>query len=206
MHLERALGLLRDDAGRSFDAPTRSWSPCREEPRGKVTTPEDAARWLQRESGSPCRVPVGVIGPRSASPQQMAIAERLGEGLGHMGAFVLCGGREGVMDAVCRGVTSAGGLSIGLLPDGSPESANRFVSIVLATGIGVARNAIVARASICLVAVGGGHGTTSEIAFGLQFGTPVFGLAGAPDLAGVTRLPDPDDALRAVARVLLNLG
>lgn len=205
MRLDRTLGRLWDDAGRSFDPPTRVWSACAEAPRGDAATLEDAARWLQRESGSPCRVPVGVIGPRAASPEQMTVAERLGEGLGKLGVAVVCGGREGVMEGVCRGVASAGGLSIGLLPDASPEPANRFVSIVLATGIGVARNAIVARAALCLVAVGGGHGTVSEIAFGLQFGTPVFGLADAPELAGVTRLADPDDALRAVARVLLNL-
>lgn len=205
MRLERSLGQLWDDVGRRFDAPTRIWSVVGEEPRGTDTTLDEAVRWLQRESGTPCRVPVGVIGTRAASPNQMAVAERLGKGLGRLGAVVLCGGREGVMESVCRGVATAGGQSIGLLPDASPEPANRFASIVLATGIGVARNAIIARASLCLIAVGGGHGTTSEIAFGLQFGTPVFGLAGAPELAGVTQLSDPEDALRAVTRVLLNL-
>lgn len=205
MRLDRTHGRLWDNEGRCFDPPARVWSACAEKPRGDTVSPVVAARWLQFESGFRCRIPVGVIGSRDASPGQMTVAERLGEGLGNLGAAVVCGGREGVMEAVCRGVASAGGLSIGLLPDASPEPANPFVSIVLATGIGVARNAIVARAALCLVAVGGGHGTMSEIAFGLQFGTPVFGLAGAPEIAGVTQLADPDDALQVVARVLLNL-
>jgi hypothetical protein len=45
-------------------------------------------------------------------------------------------------------------VSIGLLPDTDASQANPFVSVPLATGIGEARNALVARASFCLIAIG----------------------------------------------------
>ncbi len=205
MRLDRANQRLWDDAGRLFVAADRAWTTAAVDAGGEAVTPEDAAAWLQRESGAPCRAPVGVIGPREATPAQCETAARLGEGLARMGVVVLCGGRQGVMEATCRGVAAAGGISVGVLPDDDWSAANRFVTIPLATGLGVARNAIVARASLCLVAVGGGHGTLSEVAFGLQFAKPVFGLAGAPAVAGVRALESAEQAVAAVARVLLDL-
>jgi uncharacterized protein (TIGR00725 family) len=109
------------------------------------------------------------------------------------------------MEEVCRGVAEAGGLSIGLLPDDEPEAANPFVTVPLATGIGVARNALIARAACCLVAIGGGYGTLSEIAFALQFKRPVFLLDGAPSVDGAQACSDAETALDAVARVILAL-
>jgi len=58
------------------------------------------------------------------------------------------------MQAVCEGVARVGGLSICLLPDTDASQANPFVSVPLATGIGEARNALIARASFCLIAIG----------------------------------------------------
>jgi uncharacterized protein (TIGR00725 family) len=121
-----------------------------------------------------------------------------------LGLVVLCGGRSGVMEAACRGVARAGGLSIGLLPGEEWDSANPYVTVPIATGIGVARNALIARAALCLIAVGGGNGTLSEIAFGLQFGRPVFALAGAPTVSGTVELDGWDALLPRVARVVLN--
>ena len=83
------------------------------------------------------------------------------------------------MEAVCRGVASAGGVAIGLLPEADPALANAYAGIVIATGIGEARNALIARAASCLVAIGDSYGTLSEVALGRQFGKRVIGLEGA---------------------------
>jgi len=144
---------------------------------GERVSLADAVGWLQRDSGHPLRVPIGVIGPRAATVAQLAVAEALGEGLATRGYFVVCGGRAGVMEAVCRGVAVRGGIAVGLTPDTDPALANPYAAIVLATGIGEARNAIIARASFCLIAVGNSHGTLSEVALGLHFGKTVIGLA-----------------------------
>ncbi len=195
---------LWDAAGRRFDPTRRHWTPAHPPPDGLAVGDADAVRWLQRESGSPCRPPVGVIGPREPTPEQEAMAETIGAGLAGLGLVMLCGGRSGVMEAACRGVAQAGGLSIGLLPGEEWDSANPYVTVPIATGIGVARNALIARASLCLIAAGGGHGTLSEIAFGLQFGRPVFALAGAPKVPGTVEVADWDALLPHVARAVLN--
>lgn len=144
------------------------------------------------------RIPVGVVGPREATPEQLDAAERIGAGLARLGFAVLCGGRGGVMEAACRGVERAGGTSIGLLPEADASLANPHASIVIATGIGEARNALIARASLCLVAIGDSYGTLSEVALARQFGKVVIGLEGAAEVAGVVHAASVDEALRHV--------
>ena len=205
LELDRARVRLFDGAGRRFDPTARAWIADTAPGETRVSLME-AVTWLQRESGTPLREPIGVIGPREASTQQLAAAEAIGTCLGRMGVAVLCGGREGVMDAVARAVATERGVSIGLLPETDSHAANPHLSVVLPTGIGEARNAIIARASFCLVAIGDSYGTLSEVALGLQFGKSIFGLAGAPTVRGVTPCADPQAALDAVARLVLSLA
>ncbi|MDJ0933028.1 hypothetical protein [Breoghania sp.] len=61
-------------------------------------------------SGLARRVPVGVIGPREATSEQLEAAERVGTELGKLGLTVICGGKSGVMEAVSRRCLGAGGL------------------------------------------------------------------------------------------------
>jgi hypothetical protein len=117
-----------------------------------------------------------VVGPGSATSEQEADAEAVGRGLGAAGATVVCGGLGGVMAAACRGARSGGGLTVGLLPGTRRDDANRWVDVAVPTGLGEARNALVVRAADAVVAVGGGHGTLSEIALALKTGTPVVSL------------------------------
>lgn len=204
--LDPEHGRLGKPDGTVFRPSDRSWhSLGGARPSGQEVAPADAVKWLQRSSGTPCRVPVGVIGGREATPAQLAAAEDTGRRLARMGLTLLCGGRQGIMEAACRGAAAEGGLSIGLLPDADPAMANPHVSVPIATGIGIARNALLARAALCLVAVGGGYGTISEMAFGLQFEKKVFVLAEGPHLEGVHPCRDPAHAADAVARVVLNL-
>ena len=107
------------------------------------------------------------------------------------------------MEAVCRGASSAGGTTIGILPDAEPSFANPHVGIVIATGIGKARNALIARAALCLVAIGDSFGTLSEVAFGRQFGKLVLGLEGAARVEGVVHVNDLGAALQEVSLVAL---
>ena len=109
------------------------------------------------------------------------------------------------MEAACKGAAEAGGICVGLLPDETPGTANPYVTIPLATGIGAARNVILSRAALCLVAIGGGYGTLSEIAFGLQFEKKVLGLSGAPHIPGMIPCHNPREAAVRIARVVLNL-
>ena len=197
-------GAVFGDAGR-FDAWTLAWQSTGERPGDlEPVEPLDAVKRLTA-SGRLRRVPVAVIGPRQASAAQVATAEELGRRLGEAGLTLLCGGKIGVMEAVCRGHSGAGGLSIGLLPDGEWEAANAFVDIPIATGLGAARNAVIGRAALALIAVGGGYGTISEMAFGLHFDRLVLGLEDAPDMPGAIRCASPEEAVGHVARRIFGL-
>ena len=203
--LDAGEGVLRCTQGRLFDPASRTWTaPGAVGPRGLEISAMAAVTWLQSTEHA-CRVPVGVIGGREARPDQLDAAEALGRALAELGLTILCGGRGGVMEAACRGAASAGGVSVGLLPDDDPAMANAFVTIPIATGLGIARNAVVARAASCLVAVGGGYGTTSEVALGLQFGKAVFTLADGPEMHGARPCDGVDQAVDSVARTILGL-
>ena len=119
---------------------------------------------------------IAVIGGSTPSPEESAAAEAVGRALARAGAVLICGGRGGVMEAACRGAKSAGGMTIGILPGADRREANPYVDIPILTGIGMARNAIIARTAEAVVAVGGSYGTLSEIALALTFGVPVIGL------------------------------
>jgi uncharacterized protein (TIGR00725 family) len=201
--LDRLRTYLYDADGQLFDPVSRCWNAAIGPPSGEDVDAITAATWLQRQSGAPIRIPIGVIGPREATPKQLEAAEAVGRGLGTMGFVVICGGRQGVMEAVCRGVEDAGGLSIGMLPETDPWAANPHVGVVIATGIGEARNALIARSSFCLVAIGNSFGTLSEVALGRHFGKRIIGLEGAASVEGVVHVGSVEAALEEVARCVL---
>jgi uncharacterized protein (TIGR00725 family) len=120
----------------------------------------------------------------------------VGRALAEEGAVVVCGGLGGVMEAACRGAREAGGLTVGLLPGLDRRQANPHVQVAIATGLGEARNALIARAADALVAVAGGYGTLSEIALALKGGTPVVGI-GSWDIDGVDRAGSAAEAVEA---------
>jgi uncharacterized protein (TIGR00725 family) len=148
-------------------------------------------------------VVVGVIGPRDASDTQIALATELGRRLAQLKVTTVCGGRSGVMEAVCAGVAAEGGLSLGFLPGVSPYDANGFVGIPLPTGLSEGRNMVIARAARVLIAIGGSYGTLTEIAFGLHFGKTVIALDTVPDIEGLMRATTIDEAVNLAAAALL---
>ena len=119
---------------------------------------------------------IAVIGDSSCSPEEAQLAETVGELLAQQHVTVICGGLGGVMEAVCRGAKSKGGLTAGVLPGQDPNTANPWVDIPVVTGMGEARNVAVVKSAQAVIAVGGRYGTLSEIAYALKNGIPVIGL------------------------------
>jgi uncharacterized protein (TIGR00725 family) len=120
---------------------------------------------------------IAVIGGGAPCPPDIdALAAEVGRELARQGHILICGGMGGVMESACRGAKEAGGTTIGVLPTGDVRDANRYVDIPIVTGMGYARNVIIARTASAIIAVDGEYGTLSEIAHGLGFGTPVIGL------------------------------
>ncbi|MFQ6061301.1 MAG: TIGR00725 family protein [Thermoplasmata archaeon] len=120
---------------------------------------------------------VGVIGSDGEiSEEQRRNAEDVGRMLAERGAILVCGGLGGVMEVACRGVKSAKGLTVGILPSEERKAANKYVDVPIATGMGVARNVIIVRTADVLIAVGGRYGTLSEIGHALSMGKKVISL------------------------------
>lgn len=153
---------------------------------------------------------VSVCGPHEATAEEVRLAERVGELLARAGVTVVCGGRGGVMAAVCRGAKRAGGTTIGILPGLDPHEANEWVDIPICTGLGEARNAVVVAAGRVVIAVGGGLGTLSEIALALKLGRPVLALRSWPldpallarAQASIAEVATPEEAARRALELL----
>ncbi|MDZ7821490.1 MAG: TIGR00725 family protein [Candidatus Marinimicrobia bacterium] len=146
---------------------------------------------------------ISVFGGREADEAQLTDAERIGKAIAEHGWVLLCGGRGGIMEAVSKGCSEAGGLSIGILPGDDRKDANPHIQVPIATGIGLARNAVIARAGDAAVAIGGKYGTLSEIAYALQFGKPVFVL-GSWDIPGTIKADTAEELLLLLSRSLKN--
>ena len=140
---------------------------------------------------------IGVIGSGQSESSIYQLAVEVGEEIAKRGAILVCGGLTGVMEAAAEGASSAGGLTVGILPGPSTNSANSFIKIPVATDMGQARNVIIAHTADALVAVAGGAGTLSEIGHALKAGKPVLGLQTIPEIAGVQYV---NSAREAVSR------
>jgi uncharacterized protein (TIGR00725 family) len=116
---------------------------------------------------------ISVCGPNEATDAEYHIACEIGRLIAERGHTLVCGGRSGVMEAAARGAKSCGGVTIGVLPDYDPGTANEFIDYSIPTGLGHARNAVVVASGASIIAVGGGFGTLSEVALALKMGKTV---------------------------------
>ena len=155
---------------------------------------------------------VAVIGdgdPRGPDAHRiLEWAEEVGQLLARSGAVVITGGLGGVMQAASRGAVSVDGLTIGILPGTDASEANEFVRVPITSGLGVMRNLVVVTAADAVIAVGGRHGTLSEIGLALRQGRHVVTLSSwrvEPDqrMGGpsVHRARDPREAVTLVLRL-----
>ncbi len=122
------------------------------------------------------RIVVGVMGGGVCSKEECDMAYEVGRLIAERGWILLCGGRGGVMKCVSKGAAEAGGIVVGILPGTEWDEANEYVTVPIPSGIGYARNAINAAASMVVIAIGGASGTLSEMALALNFGRPVIAL------------------------------
>ena len=147
---------------------------------------------------------VSVIGGRDCPEQVERLAHNLGKKLAKVADILVSGGLSGTMKAVCSGFKSAGGITLGILPGYNKADANDFVDIIIPTGLGLARNVLVVKAADVVVALPGGPGTLSEVAYCLQFGIPVISL-GSWNIKGVIKVKTVEGAVKK-AGVFLRRG
>jgi uncharacterized protein (TIGR00725 family) len=142
---------------------------------------------------------IAVCAPGSASDEELTLAGAIGRLLAERRCTLVCGGLGGAMAAACRGAKEAGGVTIGIIPGYDDRAANPWVDHVICTGLGQARNALVAATGEAVIAVGGGWGTLSEIALALRLGRPVVLLG---DWAAMFALSDGQTDTGALGAVI----
>jgi len=145
---------------------------------------------------------IAVIGGSDLTPETAALARKVGREVAETGAVLLCGGLGGVMAAAAQGAHAAGGVSLGILPDGDRRRANPYLTYAIATNLGHARNVLIAHSADALIAVNGSHGTISEAAIALKLGKPVIALNVTWDLPGLQRAATPAAAVTMAMEAL----
>jgi uncharacterized protein (TIGR00725 family) len=146
-------------------------------------------------------IQVSVIG---SGAEHEARAEEVGRLLAERGCTLVCGGRGEVMAAAARGAKAAGGTTIGILPGTSRGDANEWIDHVVVTGLGHARNAVVAATGDAVIAVGCSYGTRTEIGFARILGRPVVVLEPGLRVEGVPRAATPAEAVEYVLASVAN--
>lgn len=141
------------------------------------------------------RTLIAVVGPGdAATARDIADAAAVGRELASAGCVVVTGGRHsGVMHAAASGASAAGGITVGILPSADRGEASPAIAIALPTGLGEARNAVVALSGAAMVVCGMSPGTASEVALAVQRGRPVV-------------LVRPDEAVESFIRSLRGPG
>jgi len=137
---------------------------------------------------------MGVIGGARPDKTSYDLAVQVGRLIAEKGAVLVCGGLSGIMEASAKGAKEAGGTTVGILPTSSRLDANPYIDIAIATGLGYARNSLVALNSDVLIAVDGQYGTLTEIAYGIIYGKKVVGL-GTWEIEGVIQARTPEEAV-----------
>jgi uncharacterized protein (TIGR00725 family) len=152
------------------------------------------------------RIQIGVIGTGTCGENVKALAEKVGREIAKRGAVLICGGLGGVMEAASCGAKLEGGITLGIVPSNRREDANPWIDIAVLSGLGHARNAVIAQSADALIAVEGEYGTLSEIAHGLKMGKPVVVLASKWEIEGTHRAKTPEEAVELAFSLITEKG
>lgn len=168
------------------------------------------------------RTQIAVIGYNGdrCSDVARAVAYETGKEIARAGAVLVCGGLGGVMEAACQGAKENGGLAVGIIPQDEFSYANKYCDVVVCTGIGFARDFIVASSADGIIAVGGGVGTLIELGVGYMIKKPMAAVAGSGGVAdqyggkylderrraSIIVAKDPAEAVRVVLQLAAKMA
>ena len=144
---------------------------------------------------------ISVVGSGEADQALLDLARAVGREVARADCVLVCGGLGGVMAGACRGAREAGGRTVAIVPGPDPAAANPWTEVVVATGLGHARNVVVVQSGDAVVALPGSFGTLSEVALALKAGRPVVGLGAWGEIEGVVEAESPEEAVRQAVRL-----
>ena len=144
---------------------------------------------------------ISVFGGRDITPDVYEDTLEIGRRLADEGYMIFCGGGAGVMEAIAKGVHDKGGIVVGVLKGQDLEEGNKYLTVPIATGIGIARNAILAYNCDAAIAISGQYGTLSEIAYAFQLKKPVIGYK-TWDIGPVIQANTPEEVVSKLNKEL----
>ena len=116
---------------------------------------------------------IAVFGGRDITESIYNDTVEIGRQMARKNWLVFCGGGEGVMEAIAKGISEKNGVCIGILKDKEYNTGNKFLSVPIATGMDISRNAMISYNCDVGVAISGAYGTLSEIAYTLAQDKPL---------------------------------
>lgn len=152
---------------------------------------------------------IAVFGAGNPSEREAKLAYEVGRYIALKNAILVCGGLGGCMEQAAKGAKDEGGLTIGIIPIYEKSAANKYIDIVIPTGLGNARNTLVASTADAAIAVGGKTGTLSEIGLARKMGKPVVTLESWEfdgeweNTAGLFKADTPEEAVEIAVREAL---
>jgi uncharacterized protein (TIGR00725 family) len=128
---------------------------------------------------------IGVIGSAFNVPDDIyKLAEEVGRLIAEAGCITVTGGGSGIMEAVSKGAKLAGGLVVGILPEGDRSGANGYLDVGIPTGVGFAyRNITTIRSSDSVIMIRGSSGTLNEVTQAYSHGKPLTVIQGTGGFA-----------------------
>ncbi|MGB3976114.1 MAG: TIGR00725 family protein [bacterium] len=144
---------------------------------------------------------IAVIGAADCDAETSAMACETGRLIAEQGWILITGGGTGVMEAAFKGSRQSNGLTIGILPGTNPDDANSYTYIPIATGLGHARNAVIAQSVDAVIVFNGSHGTLSEIGLALKMGKPVLAINSWDSISGIIPVAAPIDAINRIIQL-----
>ncbi len=146
---------------------------------------------------------IAVFGGREIDKDTYNDSVEIGKLLANENYLVFCGGGEGVMEAICKGVKIGNGISVGLLKGDNLEESNEYLKIPILTNMGITRNALLALNCDVAIAISGNYGTLSEIAYSLQLKIPIIGYK-TWDIQGINSVTTVNVLMTEVKKALKN--
>jgi uncharacterized protein (TIGR00725 family) len=151
------------------------------------------------------KLQIAVIGYNSDKSNSITdkIAYDVGRAIARANGVLICGGLGGVMEKACKGAKDQGGITVGIIPQEDFSCANEYCDIVIASGIGYARDFLVATSADGIIVVGGGVGTLVELCVGYMLKKPIVTIpnsGGTADLYGGRYLDERKSILIETAK------
>ena len=122
---------------------------------------------------------IGIIGSRNLSRENLELVTKLSEFLIDEGYRTVTGGLGSLQESVHRGAKLSKNSSdcdtIAIIPGFNPSELVNCADVIIPTGIDLYRNVMVANSEV-VIAVEGGAGTLSEIAYAWQLNRPIIAI------------------------------